>query len=209
MTEVHEQARPPFLECGIATRPLGGATPSGDIAVVSVAGGRALVAVCDGLGHGPEAARAAAAAAAVLEEFAGDDVVSLTRRCDHALRDTRGAAISLAVLSASTAAMTWVGVGNVEGRLVRGAPSAPGEDRSLILDPGIVGDRAAPRHAATIPVERGDTLVFATDGVARRFADSLVPVGAPQEIAQRILDEHGRSTDDALVLVARYLGPRS
>src|SRR5919204_112482 len=92
---------------------------------------------------------------------------------------------------------------------LRGAPSAPGEDRSLILDPGIVGEGAAPRHAATIPVERGDTLVFATDGVDRRFADSLVPVGAPQEIAQRILDEHGRSTDDALVLVARYLGPRS
>ena len=199
----------PFLEWGVATRPLGAGTSSGDVAVVSVVGALALVAACDGLGHGPAAARAATAAAAVLEQFAGEDVVMLARRCDEALQSTRGAAISLAVLSASAAAVTWVGVGNVEGRLLRGTPSGPGESQSLILDAGIVGEGLPRLHAVTVPVERGDTLIFVTDGVDSRFADSLVPVGAPQEIADRIVREHGRSTDDALVLVARYLGAGS
>ena len=201
-----EHTPPLFLEWGVAARPLRGGTLSGDAAVVKFARDLALVATCDGLGHGAAAADAATAAAAVLEEFEGEDVVSLMRQCDAALRSTRGAAISVAVFSASAAAMTWLGVGNVEGRLLRGTVAAPGKGESLILDPGIVGDGVAWLHTMTVPVARGDTLIFATDGVEASFADSLVPVGAPQDIADRILAEHGRPTDDALVLVARYLG---
>jgi serine/threonine protein phosphatase PrpC len=206
--EVDERPPPLLLEWGVAVRPLRGETQSGDAAVVRFCGETALVAACDGLGHGPDAARAAAAAAAVLEQFEGEDVVSLAHRCDEALRTTRGAAISLAVFSASPAAVTWVGIGNVEGRVVRGSLSGPGQSQSLTLHPGIAGEGLPPLHAVTLPVARGDTLLFATDGVHDRFADWLVPVGPPQEIAERIVDEHSKSTDDALVLVARYLGAR-
>ena len=199
----------PFLEWGVASRPFGGGPTSGDVAVVRVVRDVALVAACDGLGHGVAAARAATAAAAVLDAFSGEDAVALARRCDEALRSTRGAALSLAVFSAPVATLTWVGVGNVEGRLLRGNSSAPGAAVCLMPDVGIVGNGVAPTHPVTLPVERGDTLILATDGVAGRFADSVALVGTPQDIAGRILDEHGRPTDDALVLVARYLGSRS
>jgi hypothetical protein len=65
--------------------------------------------------------------------------------------------------------MTWVGVGNVEGRLLRGNSSAPGAAVSLVPEVGIVGDGVAPTHPVTLPVERGNRLILATDGVARRF----------------------------------------
>jgi hypothetical protein len=49
-------------------------------------------------------------------------------------------------------------------------------------------------------------VIFATDGIRRDFADGLVPSGSCREIADHILKEHTRGSDDALVLVARYLG---
>jgi hypothetical protein len=52
----------------------------------------------------------------------------------------------------------------------------------------------------------GDTLVMATDGVRSGFAADLPLHGSPQALADEILARDGKRTDDALVLVARYLG---
>jgi hypothetical protein len=61
-------------------------------------------------------------------------------------------------------------------------------------------------RVSVLPIERDDTLVFATDGIARDFQTES-PLGwHPQEAANHILRRHGRDNDDALVLVTRYLG---
>ena len=44
------------------------------------------------------------------------------KRCHVALRGTRGAAISIAFISTSEGGMTWLGVGNVEGRVPERRP---------------------------------------------------------------------------------------
>jgi hypothetical protein len=194
------------LDAGVATRPLSGEASSGDLAVIELLPDGALVAALDGLGHGPEAAHAAGIAAAVLREFAGDSAPALVERCHAALRDTRGVALSLAAFSAARGTLTWLGVGNVEGRLLRGGSAGGATTESLVAAPGTVGHLLPPLTPATLEVRLGDTLVFATDGVARSFADSLAPSGPAQDVAERILREHGRPTDDALVVVARLLG---
>jgi negative regulator of sigma-B (phosphoserine phosphatase) len=74
------------------------------------------------------------------------------------------------------------------------------------LHGGIVG-HALPRLAPqTSPVARGDLLIFATDGIRRDFADCLVPSGSCRDIAERVLQQYALGSDDALVVVARYLG---
>jgi len=55
-------------------------------------------------------------------------------------------------------------------------------------------------------VAPGDTLVLATDGIQSGFADELAVDASPQQLADQILARSGKSTDDALVLVARYVG---
>ena len=55
------------------------------------------------------------------------------------------------------------------------------------------------------PSPRG-TLIFATDGIRGGFAEGLPTDATPQELADHILARHGKGTDDALVLVARYAG---
>jgi hypothetical protein len=55
-------------------------------------------------------------------------------------------------------------------------------------------------------VSAGDTLVFATDGISRSFADNLSIQDSPQRIAEEIGSQYAVGTDDALVVVARYRG---
>jgi hypothetical protein len=51
----------------------------------------------------------------------------------------------------------------------------------------------------------GDLLVMATDGIDPGFASALDGGGAAQTVAERIFAAHGKGTDDALVVVVRYL----
>jgi negative regulator of sigma-B (phosphoserine phosphatase) len=194
------------VEAAVAARPIAGEERSGDLAVIELLADGALVAAVDALGHGRAAAAAAEAAGVVLREFAAAPPHALVERCHEALRETRGAALSLAAFSASRRDLTWIGVGNVEGRLVRAAPAGAETLASLVNTPGTLGATLPPVSATTVPVERGDTVLFATDGVRRDFADELELTGAAQGIADRILREHGRNGDDALVVVARLLG---
>lgn len=202
-----QTAREP-IECGIATRCRLGEEMSGDLAVVRLVPGGALVAGIDGLGHGREAARAARKAAAVLRERPSRDLVWLVQRCHGALRGTRGAAISLAFVSAPDSSMTWVGVGNVEGRVLSGDPASARPKGSLVLARGVPGHELPAVRAATIAMRPGDVLLLATDGVDPGFADALELSGSSQTISERILSDHWKASDDALVIVVRYLGER-
>jgi negative regulator of sigma-B (phosphoserine phosphatase) len=207
---VAERSPRESIEWGIATRCRLGEATSGDVAVVNLLPDGALVAGIDGVGHGREAARAARRAAAVVRaNSGGEDLVRLVERCHGALQGTRGAAISVAFVSASESRMTWLGVGNVEGRVVRGEPASMRPKGSLVLARGVAGHELPTVKPATMTVQPGDVLLLATDGVDPGFADALELSGSSQTISERILADHWKALDDALVIVVRYLGVRA
>ena len=165
-----------------------------------------LLAVVDGIGHGDEAAFAAERAIEVIEKFGPvEPLEMLLQRCDTALRDTRGAAISVARFTAEERALSWVAVGNVAGRVQRRSPAAQFPHESLLLRPGVVGRKPARAMPATVRIGRGDLVILATDGVDPDFAESIDVEDHVEAIAEAILATHGKSTDDALVFVARLL----
>ena len=197
---------PSPIAWGVSSRAFGAAAETGDLHVVVPCAQTVLVAAIDGLGHGHEAALAARAAASVLERYGDEPLVELMRRCHEELRRTRGAVLSMASFDLRASTMTWLGIGNVEGVLFR-ADGSPGRRRDLlILRGGVVGYQIPPLRPAELHVEGGDILVFATDGVCASFG-ACAPVGLDiQEIADAILARHGKATDDAMVVVVRYLG---
>jgi hypothetical protein len=203
---VPERAPRAGVEWGIATRCRPGESTSGDLAVVSPLPDGVLIAGIDGLGHGTEAARAARRAADVVRRSAGHDLVRLVERCHLALRRTRGAAISLAFVSPGSGGVAWLGVGNVEGRVVSGDLAATRPKGSLALARGVPGHELPTLRAASLDVRPGDVLLLASDGVEAAFADSLDLSGSPQAISERILADHWRPSDDAVVVAVRYLG---
>jgi negative regulator of sigma-B (phosphoserine phosphatase) len=189
------------LEWGVASLPLPGENESGDRCVVEAFAAGALVAVIDALGHGPEAARAAEVAVRVLEGNAQEKPGTLLRRCHDEMHQTRGAAISTASFDWGRRIITWLGIGNVMGVLVRADPEVNPRVKLMVVHGGVVGYQMPNLHPLVVQVAPGDTLILATDGVRGNFTEILPAAINPQLLADRILKEYATRSDDALVLV--------
>src|SRR3989441_11309416 len=121
------------IEWAVAELVLPGQTESGDRCLVTAPSEGGLVAVVAGLGHGAEAAGAAKAAVSSLERHAQEPIIQLIRSCHRSLAGTRGVVMSVAVFDAHAETMTWVGVGNVEGVLLRAQAAASPRREMLLL----------------------------------------------------------------------------
>jgi negative regulator of sigma-B (phosphoserine phosphatase) len=195
-----------ILDWGVASQPLPGETESGDRCVVEVFETGALAVVIDALGHGPEAAHAADVATRVLEQNAREKPGVLLHLCHEHMRVTRGAAISVASLDWPRRTMTWLGVGNVMGVLVRADPEANPRIKELVVQSGVVGYQLPNLHPLEVQVAPGDILILATDGVRSDFTEILPAAMNPQRLADRILKDFATRSDDALVLVFHCSG---
>jgi serine phosphatase RsbU (regulator of sigma subunit) len=193
-----------LIAWAVAGLPIRGESESGDLCVVVPFDDGVLVAAIDGLGHGPHAAVAARTAAQVLTANASASLLALIESCHQALRSTRGAVITLAAFHGRRRELTWTGVGNVEGVLLH-ADRAHASD-AVPLRGGVVGFRLPSLRETMLPLTPGDTLILATDGIRSGFARTLQVSASPAQLADSILAHHGKTSDDASVVVARYLG---
>ncbi len=194
------------VEWHVASRAMPGEAVSGDAHVVVPFPNGVLVAVMDGLGHGEQAALAAKAAAAELINHNDRSLVNLLSACHRGLTATRGVAMNLACFNTLRGTVSWLGVGNVEGVILRDNPAGSAAREWLHQRPGIVGHEIPSLEASTVPLYPGDTLIFATDGIRSDFVETLTHARAPGKLASEILVRSGKDWDDALVLVARYSG---
>jgi len=199
----------PLVEYGVAKYVLPGQGESGDQHLVCCHQRGILVAAIDGIGHGEEAANAAKAAVSILKAEVDEPVISLLQRCHEGLRATRGVVLSLASIDQEHGLMTWAGVGNVQGAWMRAGAQKGSVQEVLLLRGGVVGSQLPALQAAVLPIGKGDTLVFVTDGIRGDFAAGLSALESPQRAADRILERHCRGNDDALVLVVRLTGVRA
>jgi negative regulator of sigma-B (phosphoserine phosphatase) len=198
---------PPVLERGVAGLTHAGEDRSGDLAVFAPFDGGGLVAVVDGLGHGDGAADAAEAAQAIFHQHAALPPQQLLQRIHDELRQTRGAVMTMAWFDLGDRSMRWTGVGNVEARFVRARDDLGARFDSPVVLGGVVGYNLPRVRVGTVPLEPGDAVAFATDGVAADYSVSLESGVPAQVMAERILERHAKGTDDALAAVVRYLGP--
>jgi hypothetical protein len=115
--------------------------------------------------------------------------------------------MTLARIDFDADTVSWIGIGNVTGALVAKSPSGVDVRSSTLLTAGIVGYRL-PETILTqnIPMGPGDLLVVASDGIAENHLDSVDFSAPATVIAEQILREHGKDSDDALVLTARHRG---
>ncbi len=195
-------------EVAVLGRALAGEPVSGDHAVfLRDREGELLLAVIDGIGHGPLAqlasAEAAAALFAQLGASATASAVALLDGCDAALAGTRGAVMAVARLDEETSALEHASAGNVTSRI-----EGFGRTTTLATRASTLGTRGRkPRPAAeSAHLAPGEALIVFTDGLTSRA--SLM--GAPDllrehpiVIAEHLMATYARGSDDALVLVAR------
>ncbi len=196
-----------YAVIGIASKALKGQTVSGDTPAIIEFTDGLLVAAIDGLGHGSEAAEASQQAAESLGSCAGQVVTSVIKQCHEQLRNTRGVVMSVASFNAADNTMTWLAVGNVEAYLLR-ADAGKRDKPFILMRGGVVGHSLPPLREEKLAVNPGDTLIMATDGIRSGFTQGLDPQAPPQETADTIMANFARDTDDALVIIVRWVGKR-
>lgn len=114
--------------------------------------------------------------------------------------------MNLAMFDARESTLTWIGIGDVHGRLLL-KTSEPGyAQQSLLLRPGVVGQKLPLLQVSVTRVQAGDMVIFATDGIDPEFAERISIERPAEEIAKHIVARYCKKTDDALALVVRYLG---
>ena len=115
--------------------------------------------------------------------------------CNTAIRDTRGAAIAVALLSPDLRRLTYASVGNVrtliQGERLQRLPSTP----------GIVGAGYHPLRPLELEIGRGDLILIFTDGLQEslRPPADVAPDGM-QALVDRLLHEERSGHDDAAIL---------
>jgi serine phosphatase RsbU (regulator of sigma subunit) len=193
---------PQPVSIAVAARPYPGETVSGDSWQVDWHRTVCRIALIDGLGHGAAAASAALAATTVLAKHPELPVVEALQRCHGALQGTRGAALLVAGIDVAEGNLTVAGVGNVEARLWQ-----DGRSQQLRTDRGIVGAVLPRLHPVEAPIGADWILLMHTDGIRNRFdlRQLFATTTDGNDIAQTVLREWGRPTDDATVLVAQPL----
>ena len=180
-------------------RPITGETECGDAYGVVPADGAVTAVLCDGLGHGPLAAAAAAAGvAAVLDDPAGEPA-ALLERVHQRMSGTRGGAVGVVQVSGQLA--RFAGLGNVAASIV-----SDGQRKSMISIPGIAGVQARTIRQFEYDVPPGSAVIVHSDGISSRWEAAALPAleaRDPLLIAAVLLAEAGVHRDDAGVLVLK------
>lgn len=192
-------ARP---QVGAVCVPLAGERASGDAWAVFGDGARTLVAVADGLGHGPDAAEAAEAAMRVVHRSPDAAPVALLHAAHAALRATRGAALALVEVDEARGTVVFAGVGNVVAVVL--APD--GSARTLASHNGTVGHSMRTVQAFNYEWPAGGTLLLHTDGINTRWRLDTYPGllrHDPALLAAVLHRDAARGRDDATVVALR------
>ena len=120
--------------CGL-TRPIDGEQECGDAYAVRTEAGVVYVMLCDGLGHGPLAARASREAVDAVRRMAlPARPAEILRHVHQRLSSTRGGAVAVAAVDPAARQVRFAGLGNVAAWTVGSGPR-----RGMISVPGIAG----------------------------------------------------------------------
>ncbi|ALL63337.1 Phosphoserine phosphatase rsbX [Paraburkholderia caribensis MBA4] len=179
------------------------------------------ITLADGLGHGPDAHVAAAAAVDVARRRAGRSPAALMELAHGALRPTRGAAVAIARLDLARSQLVFTGTGNIAASvfntgkpaLVGGASLSAGTAASGARDTwqltsrnGIVGHTMRDSQEFEVAWTRDALLILHSDGIGTRWDLAAYPglhLQPAVMIAAVLYRDFSRRRDDATVVVVK------
>lgn len=158
--------------------------------------------VADGLGHGPQAARASNLAASLFGSPWLHDLPGYVEHAHGALASTRGAALAACRLDVRHGRLAWLGVGNIAGTLLTTAGS-----RRLLSHNGTVGQPGIRIRPIDYDCVDAGLLVMHSDGIRSNW--NLDPYPGlehrhPALIAATLARDFRRGNDDSTLLVVRF-----
>lgn len=190
-----------WIWVGLSQRPAHNEKVCGDSAIVIPEERYTFIAVVDGLGHGPQAARAAQAFCSIAEENRNRPLQDILMTAHEGLGATRGVAAALVRIEQKKRELFFSGIGNI------GIYARSRETIQPISSSGIVGHHVKPAREFKYSLYSGDIIAIFTDGIQSAFEIGTYKHLDVEEMADAILTDHGKAHDDATCVVIRC-GPR-
>jgi anti-sigma regulatory factor (Ser/Thr protein kinase) len=181
--------------------PKPGETECGDGWTAVMEGARTTICVVDGLGHGPAAADAAAAAAEAFTRSARGGPAEVLEALNLALRSTRGAAVAVAVADAEAESVRYGGIGNISGTIL-----SPASARSMVSHNGIVGHQMRRVQEFDYPWPAGATMLLHSDGLTTHWRAESYPgvlQHDPVLLCALLYRDQTRGRDDTTIVACR------
>jgi anti-sigma regulatory factor (Ser/Thr protein kinase) len=189
------------LDNGAVCLPRTGETECGDAWALARSGDRHLLIVADGLGHGPDAAKASRQAITTFHNRRTLPLTDLLGEIHLALRSTRGAAVAVAALDPTKREVRYAGVGNIAGAVVTGD-----ETRSMVSHNGTLGHEVRKVQEFTYAWPPGALVIMHSDGLQTQWRLDRYPglsSRAPSVIAGLLYRDFTRGRDDVTVAAVR------
>jgi anti-sigma regulatory factor (Ser/Thr protein kinase) len=156
----------------------------------------------DGLGHGPEAAKAVTTAGAAFLESPEVDPANIIRDINEKVKKTRGLVGTVAVFDLLQRKWQVCGVGNISTRII-----GPGAAKNLMPYNGIIGLNV-PRtlNSQEIDYEKGQQMIMCSDGLKSKWDTGRYPAVQRYDasiLSASLLKDFARNTDDMSVAVCK------
>ena len=186
------------VDIGFVNRPCEGEIANGDSWTVDEYDGGILICVVDGLGHGPAAEEASLAFTSLVRQDVTAPLLEIMADAHKRLAPTRGAAAALLRLDVARGRVEFTGVGNIHMHSIADVKLQP------VCAPGVVGHRLRKLLPFEFDLPRSALIALCSDGISSRLhLEDFLGLGA-QEVADRILAQHGKAHDDATAVVIRF-----
>ena len=179
--------------------PVQGETACGDAWAVRRHEDDVFVLLVDGLGHGPEASKAAQAALSVFHDNPIVATRELVQKMHFSMQGTRGGAVALARVNRADHALGYCAVGNIAGRL-----QSSNASRGLMSNNGIVGGQFRRIEEIRYEWNGPARLILHSDGLQTRWSMDAYPglmQRHPALVAAVLYRDFCRGRDDVTVVV--------
>jgi anti-sigma regulatory factor (Ser/Thr protein kinase) len=190
----------PEVEIGAVCQPKSGEEVSGDDWGLATRPRKYTLTLADGLGHGPDAHKAARVAIDTLYRFPNVSPATLLENIHAAARPTRGAAVAVCELDQEQRVCRFAGVGNIGCTVIVDTVA-----RHMVSHNGTVGHSVRKIQEFAAPWPQNAILVMHSDGVSTQWDLEAYPglsARHPSLIAAVLYRDFSRHRDDATVVVA-------
>jgi len=181
--------------------PIAGEEICGDSWIADTNGDNLTLLVADGLGHGPEAAKASLAAVEVVATNSAKSPAVLMGNTHAALHGTRGAAVAITQIDKARNEIKFAGVGNIAVSVFIEAGR-----KHLLSHNGIVGSNLRKLQEMSQDWEDDALLIAHSDGLGTRWDLDIYPGlsrAHPSLIAAVLFRDFSRGNDDVTIIVVR------
>lgn len=188
-------------QIGAVCLPKAGEVACGDAWAVARDGADCSLLVVDGLGHGPDAARAARVASEVLAKHPEAAPAELLQLTHLALASTRGGAAAVARFGTVQAQGVFAGVGNISARI-----ESVTSRRHLVSHNGTLGHALRKLQEFSFDFAPDAALILHSDGLSGHWELADYPGLMAKHsglIAGVLYRDHYRARDDVTVVVIK------